>query len=126
MPLSQQHRYSSRWWTGSGRSRSLWSGSAAQMRNGSPCNLYEYFRRVDSTRFDPSQFEAVWTLFTSEVESPKWVWRGVANVKHFRSDKHDIELGDGVRIIGRNPARLNSLGFDAAIVHRLMDRWATG
>jgi hypothetical protein len=87
--------------------------------------LYQYFKRVESVKYEQPAFDALWFNFTEEVQDAYWVARGVANVRNFRSENHGtLNLGDGVSIRGRSPDDLAALGFDTAIWDRISDDWS--
>ena len=85
--------------------------------------IYQYFNRVDITRYDGAVFESLWEDFTAEIENPQWLARGIANVRNLRSESHPLELGDGVAIRERNLAELASLGFSQVILDRIQEDW---
>jgi hypothetical protein len=85
--------------------------------------VYQYFAGVGSVGYEQAAFEALWAAFTAELEDPRWVTRGVANVKNFTSDNLNLDLGDGIAIRGRSFAALASLGFAPAILERLSEDW---
>jgi len=88
--------------------------------------VYQYFRRVDSVRYDDAEFEALWSDFIAETQEPFWLMRGVANLRNFDTEAYPIDLGDGITISGRSQRELTSLGFDDAVWQRITDDWRMG
>jgi hypothetical protein len=86
--------------------------------------VYQYFAGVNSVRYEEPAFEALWAAFTEELQEPRWVTRGVANVRNFTSDNLNLDLGDGIAIRGRDFAALASLGFVPVILERLSEDWS--
>jgi len=86
--------------------------------------VYEYFTRVDELRYDEAMFDALWLDLQTETRHPEWVTRGVANVRHFRSEDLAIDLGDGISVRGRNSRALASLGFGPPFWELLSRDWA--
>ena len=72
--------------------------------------VYQYFTRADNIRYEEAAFESLWEDFTAEVQDPRWVTRGLANVRNFASNSFHLDLGDGIVIKGRNFDDLASLG----------------
>jgi hypothetical protein len=86
--------------------------------------VYQYFERGHVMSYSEEVFESTYEDLIKELESPVWVFRGVANVRYFASDVHHVELDDGVTIRGRSPADLASLGFGTAIWDRITEDWS--
>jgi hypothetical protein len=86
--------------------------------------VYEYFRRNHVMSYNEDVFEELYCDLLRELESPVWVFRGIANVKYFISDVYPIDLGDGITIRGRSRGDLASLGFGAAMWDRITDDWS--
>jgi hypothetical protein len=90
--------------------------------------IYEYFRRIEDIRFDEAVFDVLWRDFSAELKETHWVYRGVANLRHFRRENSPLEplnLGDGITIRGRNQTDLTSLGFDERVWDRITEDWHT-
>jgi hypothetical protein len=85
--------------------------------------VYQYFERGHVMSYREEVFESTYDDLIKELESPVWVFRGVANVRCFISDNHHIDLDDGVTIRGRSPDDLASLGFGMAIWDRITEDW---
>ena len=85
--------------------------------------VYQYIGRNHVMSYNEDIFEVLYCDLMRELESPVWIFRGVANVRHFISDVYPIELGDGMTIRGRSGSDLTSLGFDAAIWDRITEDW---
>lgn len=85
--------------------------------------VYGYFPRADSIRYEESVFDSVWSDFTAEIQEPRWVTRGVANVRNFTSDDLNLDLGDGIAIKGRDFGALASMGFGSPIPERIAEDW---
>jgi hypothetical protein len=92
--------------------------------------LYQYFRRVETIKFDEAEFEALWEDFLFElIEEPNWLYRAVSNLRCFRTERSALEildLGDGVTIRGRSSDELKSLGFDDPIWDQIAEDWRSG
>jgi hypothetical protein len=86
--------------------------------------VYEYFDQVGELKFDNMVFEKLWTAFTTERGIETWLCRGVANLRFFQANTMILHLGDGVSIRGRNYEDLKSLGFDDAVIDRIIDDWS--
>src|SRR6266487_264752 len=86
--------------------------------------VYQYFTRADNIRYEEAAFESLWEDFTAEVQDPRWVTRGLANVRNFASNSFHLDLGDGIVIKGRNFDDLASLGFVSTILERLSEDWS--
>jgi hypothetical protein len=86
--------------------------------------VYSYFARIDSARYEGPVFESVWNDFTAEIQEPRWITRGIANVRNFRSDNLHLDLGDGIAIRGRNFDQLASMGFGTPILDRISEDWS--
>jgi hypothetical protein len=89
--------------------------------------IYQYFSRIGDILFDEATFEALWGDFSSELEDTHWLYRGVANLRHFRggSPPQPLDLGDGITIRGRIRVELKSLGFDDLIWEQIAEDWNT-
>jgi hypothetical protein len=87
---------------------------------------YQYFRRVNSVKYEEAVFESLWCDFIAEIEDAYWIVRGVANVRNFHSGENLIELGDGITIRGRSNTELASFGFGSAVWERMADDWRSG
>jgi Apea-like HEPN len=85
--------------------------------------VYEYFARANRLVSDLAFVGALWADFVAELEAPAWLTRFVTNLRHFHSEDSHVELGDGVSICGRDPARLADLGFANGILERLEADW---
>jgi hypothetical protein len=85
--------------------------------------VYQYFARNHAMSYNETVFEELYCDLLRELESPVWVFRGVANVRYFLSDVHHIDLGDGITIRGRSQSDLAALGFDEPIWNRIADDW---
>jgi hypothetical protein len=88
--------------------------------------VYQYFGRGHVMSYSDEVFEITYDDLLEELESPVWIFRGVANVRYFTSDVDDIYLDDGVTIRGRSPADLASLGFGTTIWDRITEDWHDG
>jgi hypothetical protein len=88
--------------------------------------VYQYFKRGHVMSYSEEVFESTYDDLIKELECPVWIFRGVANVRYFKSDTHPIDLDDGVTIRGRSPAELASLGFATAIWDRITEDWSGG
>jgi hypothetical protein len=86
--------------------------------------VYQYFERGHVMSYSEEIFESTYDDLVKELESPVWIFRGVANVRCFMSDVHHVDLDDGVTIRGRSPADLASLGFGTAIWDRITEDWS--
>jgi hypothetical protein len=86
--------------------------------------VYQYFQRGHVMSYSEEVFQSTYDDLIKELELPVWIFRGVANVRHFMSDIHDVDLDDGVTIRGRSPAELASLGFGAPIWDRIAEDWS--
>jgi hypothetical protein len=86
--------------------------------------VYQYFERGHVMSYSEEVFESTYDDLVKELESPVWIFRGVANVRYFMSDVHDVDLDDGVTIRGRSPDDLASLGFGTAIWDRITEDWS--
>ena len=86
--------------------------------------VYQYFERGHVMSYSEEVFESIYDDLLKELESPVWVFRGVANVRYFTSDVHPVDLDDGVTIRGRSPADLASLGFGTPIWDRITEDWS--
>jgi Apea-like HEPN len=86
--------------------------------------VYQYFERGRIMSYSEEVFESTYDDLIKELESPVWIFRGVANVRYFMSDVHHIDLDDGITIRGRSPADLASLGFGTAIWDRITEDWS--
>jgi len=85
--------------------------------------VYQYFERGHVMSYSEEGFESTHDDLIEELLSPAWVFRGVANVRHFTSDIHHVDLGDGITIRSRSPGDLASLGFGMAIWDRITEDW---
>jgi Apea-like HEPN len=85
--------------------------------------VYEYFARAKAIHIDSATVDSLWNDFVAELESPAWLTRCVTNLRHFHCGTFHIDLGDGVSILGRDPAALSALGFSDAIQERLFAGW---
>jgi len=85
---------------------------------------YQYFKSIDTAEFNETVFEVTWRNLIEELEDSYWIFRGVANLRYFQTDRHPIELGGGVTIRGRCPDDLRSLGFEDAVWERIVDDWS--
>jgi len=86
--------------------------------------IYQYFARVDNVRYEEAAFESLWEDFTAEIQDPQWVTRGLANVRYFKCESPQLDLGDGIVIKGRDFDDLASLGFVSPILERLSEDWS--
>jgi Apea-like HEPN len=86
--------------------------------------VYQYFERGHVMSYSEEVFDTVYDDLIKELESPVWVFRGVANIRYFKSDVHHIDLDDGVTIKGRSPTDLAFLGFGTAIWQRITEDWS--
>jgi hypothetical protein len=86
--------------------------------------VYQYFERGHVMSYSEEVFESTYDDLVKELESPVWIFRGVANVRYFMSDVHHVDLDDGVTIRGRSSADLASLGFGTAIWDRITEDWS--
>jgi hypothetical protein len=64
--------------------------------------VYQYFKRGHVMSYSEEVFESTYDDLIKELECPIWIFRGVANVRHFMSDVHHIDLDDNVTIRGRS------------------------
>ena len=65
--------------------------------------VYQYFERGHVMSYSEEGFESTHDDLIEELLSPAWVFRGVANVRHFTSDIHHVDLGDGITIRSMSP-----------------------
>jgi hypothetical protein len=86
--------------------------------------VYQYFKRGHVMSYSEEVFESTYDDLVKELESPVWIFRGVANVRYFTSDVHHLDLDDGVTIRCRSRADLASLGFNTAIWDRIREDWS--
>ena len=86
--------------------------------------VYQYFAHVESIQYEEAAFEALLADFMAEIQEPRWVTQGLANVRNFASNNLHLNLGDGIAIRGRNFADLASLGFGRPILDRLSEDWS--
>jgi hypothetical protein len=97
---------------------------------------YEYFARVNEVAIDQQIFEHLWADFIGELDQPKWLSRGVANIRNFGGhlaglagvggDALSIPLGDGISIRGRHFEELSRLGFGAHALTQVEADWHDG
>ena len=90
--------------------------------------IYGYFRRAGSVQLHDDVFAELWQDFVAEMKETHWVYRGVANLRHFDIEGPPLEvldLGDGITIRGRNRTDLTSLGFDDHVWDRISEDWST-
>jgi hypothetical protein len=90
--------------------------------------IYGYFKSADSVQVNDDVFTKLWQDFSAEMKETHWVYRGVANLRHFDeegSPSEVLELGDGITIRGRSPTDLTSLGFDDHVWDRISEDWRT-
>jgi Apea-like HEPN len=90
--------------------------------------IYQYFERAGNVTFLEDIFEILWDDLTTELNEVGWLYRGVANLRHFRTDGsplQPLDLGDGITIRGRIRTELKSLGFDDPIWERIAEDWET-
>lgn len=87
--------------------------------------VYELLPRLADASFIASA-EALWADFMVELNEPQWIFRGVANLRHFSDSAPGVVLGpiDGVTIQGRSFDQLASLGFDQFIIDALIEDWS--
>jgi hypothetical protein len=84
----------------------------------------QYFARNHAMSYNETVFEELCCDLLRELQSPVWVFRGVANVRYFLSDVHHVGLGDGITIRGRSQNDLAALGFHERIWNRVADDWS--
>lgn len=90
--------------------------------------IYGYFRRADSVQVNDDTFTELWHDFSAEMKETHWVYRGVANLRHFDKEGSPLEvleLGDGITVRGRSRTDLTSLGFDDHVWDRISEDWST-
>jgi hypothetical protein len=90
--------------------------------------IYGYFKRSNSIQVNDDLFSELWQDFSAEMKETHWVYRGVANLRHFAKEGSPLEvleLGDGITIRGRNRTDLISLGFDDHVWDRISEDWST-
>jgi hypothetical protein len=108
--------------------------------------IYGYFKDADSVQIDDDAFTELWHNFSLELKETHWIYRGVANLRHFEThpdrgkaglshlegdiDKEGsplevLELGDRITIRERSRTDLSSLGFDAHVWDRISEDWRT-
>jgi hypothetical protein len=86
--------------------------------------VYGYFGRGHVMSYSEEVFDSIYGDFIKELESPVWIFRGVANVRYFTSESHLVDLDDGITIRGRSPTDLAALGFGTAIWDRISEDWS--
>jgi Apea-like HEPN len=86
--------------------------------------VYQYFKHAHVMSYSEEAFECTYDDLLNELESPVWVFRGVANVRFFTSDVHHVDLDDGITIRGRSRADLASLGFGTSIWNGIAEDWS--
>jgi hypothetical protein len=86
--------------------------------------VYQYFERAGNVTFLEDVFETLWGDLTTELNEVDWFYRGVANLRHFRTEGsplQPLDLGDGITIRGRVRTELKSLGFNDPIWERIAE-----
>jgi len=90
--------------------------------------VYQLFPRT-SPQGVGQDIRRLWRHFVADLNAPRWVHRGVANLRNFSIEENvpdPLRLGDGVTIQGRAFDVLRSQGFNDFTLDALSDDWSEG
>lgn len=85
--------------------------------------VYALLERVPSPVFDEPIYEQLQEDFAAELDETSWTYRGVANLRWFRTDGGPYDFGNGVSIRGRSFTELAELGFSQHVLEALSRDW---